>query len=287
MLVASLADHSLPDADRKAAEALVASCRDCADLHADIVALRAATPAMPTPARPSDYTLTADDAARLRSRGWRRLVSAFGTARDSFSRPLAVGLTTLGIAGLLVASLPSILGSRRCPHPGRSTRGWPPAARRWNGAGLQWDRGPQGPGTARGALGRDPPRVPRRRVDAVLARHRGVTDGRADPHPRRAISGEPVGSGLADAPGEGSGRALRRRGGAGRRRAEPDRDASERTPASSTLRRPAAGRPVRRLPDGRARPLRHPLDGAPHRRRLTAGPATGSAATLDPCPPNA
>lgn len=109
MLVASLADHSLPDADRKAAEALVASCRDCADLHADIVALRAATAAMPTPARPSDYTLTADDAARLRSRGWRRLVSAFGTARDSFSRPLAVGLTTLGIAGLLVASLPSII----------------------------------------------------------------------------------------------------------------------------------------------------------------------------------
>ncbi len=109
MLVASLADHSLPDVDRKAAEVLVASCRECADLHADILAVRAATVTMPTPARPRDYTLTADDAARLRSRGWRRLVSAFGTARDSFSRPLAVGLTTLGIAGLLVASLPSIV----------------------------------------------------------------------------------------------------------------------------------------------------------------------------------
>ena len=109
MLVASLADRILPAADRTAAEALVASCRQCADLHADILALRTATLAMPTPSRPRDYTLTADDAARLRSRGWRRLVSAFGTARDSFSRPLAVGLTTLGIAGLLVASLPSII----------------------------------------------------------------------------------------------------------------------------------------------------------------------------------
>ncbi|MEA2548883.1 MAG: hypothetical protein QOE42_1481, partial [Chloroflexota bacterium] len=109
MLVASLADHSLPDVERAAAEALVASCRACAELHADIVALRAATLTMPTPTRPRDYTLTADDAARLRSRGWRRLVSVFGTARDSFSRPLAVGLTTLGIAGLLVASLPSII----------------------------------------------------------------------------------------------------------------------------------------------------------------------------------
>jgi hypothetical protein len=110
LLVASLADHSLPQSDRVAAEALIASCRDCADLHADIAGLRAATLAIPTPARPRDYTLTADDAARLRSRGWRRLVSVFGTARDSFSRPLAAGLTTLGIAGLLVASLPSITG---------------------------------------------------------------------------------------------------------------------------------------------------------------------------------
>jgi hypothetical protein len=110
MLVASLADHSLPDAERAAAEVLVASCRDCADLLADVVALRAATLTMPTPTRPRDYTLTADDAARLRSRGWRRLASAFGTARDSFSRPLAAGLTTLGIAGLLLASLPSITG---------------------------------------------------------------------------------------------------------------------------------------------------------------------------------
>jgi hypothetical protein len=109
LLVASLADHSLPDGERTAAEALIASCRDCADLHADLVALRAATLAMPTPPRPRDYTLTADEASRLQPRGWRRLVSAFGTTRDAFSRPLAVGLTTLGLAGLLVASLPSIL----------------------------------------------------------------------------------------------------------------------------------------------------------------------------------
>jgi anti-sigma factor RsiW len=109
MLVASLADHSLPDSERTVAEALIAGCRDCADLHTDLVALRAATVAMPTPARPRDYRLSADDAIRLQPRGWRRLVSAFGTTRDAFSRPLAVGLTTLGLAGLLVASLPSIL----------------------------------------------------------------------------------------------------------------------------------------------------------------------------------
>ena len=61
---------------------------------------RAATRAMPTPARPRDYQLTPADAARLRPAGWRRWIAAIGSARDTFSRPLAVGLTTLGLAGL-------------------------------------------------------------------------------------------------------------------------------------------------------------------------------------------
>ena len=109
MLVASLADHSLTTTERAAAEALVAACDDCAALQADFLALRDATRAMPTPARPRDYTLTASDAARLRRGGWRRLVAVFGSSRDTFSRPLAVGLTTLGLAGLLLASVPSML----------------------------------------------------------------------------------------------------------------------------------------------------------------------------------
>jgi anti-sigma factor RsiW len=108
LLVASLVDHSLEDRERSAAEALVAACTACAGLHADILALRDATRAMPTPARPRDYALTPDDAVRLRRGGWRRLVAAFGSSRDAFSRPLAMGLTTLGIAGLLFATIPSI-----------------------------------------------------------------------------------------------------------------------------------------------------------------------------------
>ena len=36
ILVASLADHSLPASERTAAEALVAACSQCADLHADL-----------------------------------------------------------------------------------------------------------------------------------------------------------------------------------------------------------------------------------------------------------
>jgi hypothetical protein len=108
VLVASLVDRSLGDAGRTAAEALVASCGECAALRQDLVALREATRAMPTPARPRDYALTPEDAARLHRGGWRRLLAAFGSSRDAVSRPLAMGLTTLGIAGLLLVSVPSI-----------------------------------------------------------------------------------------------------------------------------------------------------------------------------------
>jgi hypothetical protein len=109
ILVASLADHSLAASERAAAEALVARCSECADLEADLLALRAATRAMPTPARPIDYALTARDAARLRSGGWRRFVAILGTSRDALSRPLAAGLTTLGLVGLLVTAAPSLM----------------------------------------------------------------------------------------------------------------------------------------------------------------------------------
>jgi hypothetical protein len=53
--------------------------------------------------------LTQQDAVRLRSGGWRRFAAILGTSRDALSRPLAVGLTTLGLAGLLVASVPSLM----------------------------------------------------------------------------------------------------------------------------------------------------------------------------------
>ncbi|MBA3235991.1 MAG: hypothetical protein H0T59_08380, partial [Chloroflexi bacterium] len=108
-LVAALADHSLSAADRDVAEALVASCTMCADLRTDVVALRNATRSMPTPARPREFMLSEADAARLRPAGWRRLLATFGTSRDAVSQPLAIGLTTLGLAGLLISGVPSVL----------------------------------------------------------------------------------------------------------------------------------------------------------------------------------
>jgi len=107
--------------ERAAAQALVASCTSCAELHADLLSLRAAARAMPTPARPRDYTLSARDASRVGHGGWRRFVAAFGSSREMLTRPIAAGLTTLGLAGLLFAAAPSFLpGSASATLPTRN-----------------------------------------------------------------------------------------------------------------------------------------------------------------------
>ncbi len=130
LLVASLLDRSTGGAERDRAEALVADCIDCAALHQDLVTLRDATRTLPTPPRPRSYTLSAEDAARLQRTGWRRLVAMFGSTRDAFSRPLAIGLTTIGLAGLLVATVPGSLS-----FGGESTAGVPTLGQAADGAG--------------------------------------------------------------------------------------------------------------------------------------------------------
>ena len=94
LLVAALADGDVdaltPD-ERTRAVAQVAACRQCADLHADLAALAAATPHAAIPARPRDFTLTPADAARLRPPGWRRFLAGIGSSRDAVTRPLALG----------------------------------------------------------------------------------------------------------------------------------------------------------------------------------------------------
>ncbi len=44
-------------------------------------------------------------------RRWRRWLGAVGTSRDAITRPLALGFTTIGLAGLLVATVPGALPS--------------------------------------------------------------------------------------------------------------------------------------------------------------------------------
>jgi hypothetical protein len=108
LLVVSLADGDLTGADRDLASGLIAECTACATLHDDLLAIARATAALPTAVRPRDFQLSPEQAARLRPLGWRRFVAAFASPRLAMTRQLGIGLTTLGIAGLLVSVLPTV-----------------------------------------------------------------------------------------------------------------------------------------------------------------------------------
>ena len=108
VLIASTVDRRLATPS-SLAQALLAACTECARLHADLLALAAALPFAATPRRTRDFTLSAADADRLRPRGLARWVRLIGSSRDTLTRPLAIGFTTLGLAGLLVATVPGAL----------------------------------------------------------------------------------------------------------------------------------------------------------------------------------
>jgi hypothetical protein len=108
LLVASLAAGDLAGADRDRANAQIATCLDCAELHADLLLIARATAALPPAVAPRDFTLSPAQAAALRPVGWRRLVAAMSRSRPLMSRQLGFGLATIGLAGLLVSALPSM-----------------------------------------------------------------------------------------------------------------------------------------------------------------------------------
>ena len=130
MLVASLADHSLGAAERAAAEALVAACgalRRPPRRPRSTLRRRDPGACRRRPGRATTRS-RAGDAARLRSRRLAPARRRHRVARATrFSRPLAVGLTTLGLAGLLVATVPSMLLRRRRVVGSAAPVGAPPA----------------------------------------------------------------------------------------------------------------------------------------------------------------
>jgi anti-sigma factor RsiW len=106
MLIVRFYGGDVDDSERARAIELMADCADCADLFADLGAISEASAAMPVPARPRDFTLTEEDAARLRSkrRAWKAI---FGLG---LRRSLGGSLAALGLAGLMLTSAASLLG---------------------------------------------------------------------------------------------------------------------------------------------------------------------------------
>jgi hypothetical protein len=81
-------------------------CPACGALHADLLAIRTAIRHAWVPARRRDFLLSVGDGARLRLPRWRVLLAVVGTSRDAVTRPLALGLTGVGLSGLLLTAIP-------------------------------------------------------------------------------------------------------------------------------------------------------------------------------------
>ena len=110
LLISAHAAGDLAGRDLATADALLAACEDCRTLHADLRAIASATRDLPAPASASarDFRIPPERAAVLVRGGfWRRLLRPFGRPGGA-SRPLAMAFTTLGVAGLLLASLPTL-----------------------------------------------------------------------------------------------------------------------------------------------------------------------------------
>jgi anti-sigma factor RsiW len=125
-LIAGLAGGDLAGADRARAQATLSTCPECAAIHADLIAIAAATRTLPKRATaPHDYRISAEQASRLHRRGWLRTLLAPFAGAQSAARPLATAFTSLGLVGLLVVTvLPGMLGgAASMPAPERQSTG--------------------------------------------------------------------------------------------------------------------------------------------------------------------
>jgi hypothetical protein len=115
LLIAARAAGDLTGPELARSASLLATCPDCRALHDELRAIAAATRRLPPSARPAtlDFRIPPGRAAELVRGGlWRRLLRPFGRSGSGAIRPLAAAFTTLGLAGLMLAALPTLqLGS--------------------------------------------------------------------------------------------------------------------------------------------------------------------------------
>lgn len=87
------------------------SCPHCVRLYEDVVLIAALAPTSAVPPRTRDFRLTGADAAHLRELSWTGWWRVIGSSRDSVTGPVALALTTLGLAGIVLTSVPALVPS--------------------------------------------------------------------------------------------------------------------------------------------------------------------------------
>jgi hypothetical protein len=96
LLIARLYGEDVDERERALTLDRMAGCEECAALFADMGAIASETAALPVPARPRDFTLTAADAARI-GRPHRSWAAILGSRR---LRAMGGSMAAIGFAGV-------------------------------------------------------------------------------------------------------------------------------------------------------------------------------------------
>ncbi|HET7677540.1 MAG TPA: hypothetical protein VFK38_06780 [Candidatus Limnocylindrales bacterium] len=124
LLVARAAAGDLAEHERVDAQALLDACAACRSLYLDLRSLSASLATdLPVPRRPRDFRLTDADAARLRGSPIDRLVRWLSGPSLGILQPLASAALAIGLALVVINSLP-LMGAASGPAPlGVATEG--------------------------------------------------------------------------------------------------------------------------------------------------------------------
>ena len=109
LIAAHVAGDASPDEADQAAT-LLATCGECRQVASDLAAITSASRALPVPRRARDFQVTPEQAARLRHRSIGDRIAAALLASRGPARALPAALMTIGLAALLVSTVPGVPG---------------------------------------------------------------------------------------------------------------------------------------------------------------------------------
>ena len=112
LLVTRFAVDDAYPSEREEAQRLVERCSECAALAADIRLIARSTRALPIPARSRDFTITAEQAERLRGHRVTRWLRALAAPGLGVLRPVAAAALSIGLVVAAVgAAMPTPAGA--------------------------------------------------------------------------------------------------------------------------------------------------------------------------------
>ena len=106
LLVTRYAMDDAYPSERDEAQSLVASCIECAALASDVRLISSSISTVPSPSRPRDFSITQEQADRLRGSALSRLMRRLGASASLWGtvRPVAAAALSIGLVAAVVGT---------------------------------------------------------------------------------------------------------------------------------------------------------------------------------------